>query len=328
MSDEPRGRGAGWNPPNRFEPYRIEVSADDVDAADDGPRRLETELLVDTSRSILAENDSPDVPFRYSLNPYRGCEHGCVYCYARPSHEYLGFSAGLDFESRILVKPDAPNLLDGALRRPGWVPQTVALSGNTDCYQPVERRLELSRRCLEVFARHRNPVAVITKNALVTRDLDLLGELATLDLAAVTVSITTLDSDLARTMEPRASTPARRLEAVEQLASAGVPVGVNIAPVVPDSTTRRSRPSSRKPRAVVRARQPTSCSGCRGRSSRSSSSGSIESSRTAPGGCCIGSARSARDGSATRGSAAACGARERWPRACARCSRRRAAATA
>jgi DNA repair photolyase len=233
MSDEARGRGAGWNPPNRFEPYRLEVLPEDVDPAEEGPRRLDTELLVDASRSILAENDSPDVPFRYSLNPYRGCEHGCVYCYARPSHEYLGFSAGLDFESKILVKPEAPKLLDQALRRPGWVPQTVALSGNTDCYQPVERRLELTRRCLEVFLAHRNPVAIITKNGLVTRDLDLLGELARLDLVHVAVSITTLDPELARAMEPRASAPARRLETVEILAAAGIPVGVNVAPVVP-----------------------------------------------------------------------------------------------
>jgi DNA repair photolyase len=232
MSEPERGRGAGFNPPNRFEPYHLELLPQEADA-DCGEASTATELLIDASRSILAENDSPDVPFRFSMNPYRGCEHGCIYCYARPSHEYLGFSAGVDFESKILVKPDAPQLLEAALRRPSWRPQTIALSGNTDCYQPVERRLGITRRCLEVFATYGNPVGVITKNALVMRDLDVLRRLAARDLVHVTLSVTTLDPELARTMEPRASAPARRLEAIETLAAAGIPTGVNVAPLIP-----------------------------------------------------------------------------------------------
>ena len=182
---------------------------------------------------MLAENSSPDVGFRFSLNPYRGCMHGCSYCYARPSHEYLGFSAGLDFERRIMVKDDAPELLRATFRSRRWQPEVVALSGNTDCYQPVERRLGLTRRCLEVFAEFRNPVSVITKSALVARDADLLGALAEHEAAHVMCSITTLDPELARRLEPRAATPERRLEAIAALRSAGVPVGVMVAPVIP-----------------------------------------------------------------------------------------------
>jgi DNA repair photolyase len=173
------------------------------------------------------------VPFTYSVNPYRGCEHGCTYCYARPYHEYLGLSAGLDFESRILVKPDAPKLLEAALMSPKWQPQSVAMSGVTDCYQPIERKLRITRGCLEVFLRFGNPVGIITKNAAVTQDLELLKELAKRNLVRVNLSITTLDPELHRRMEPRASTPAKRLEAIEQLAAAGVNVGVNAAPMIP-----------------------------------------------------------------------------------------------
>ena len=234
MSSPVQGRGAGFNTPNRFEPFHLETLPDEpLDGDEAGPRAIPTQLFVDSTRSILAENDSPDLGFRFSINPYRGCEHGCVWCFARPSHEYLGFSAGLDFESKILVKPDAPELLDEAFRRKSWEPQFVMLSGNTDCYQPVERRLQLTRRCLQVFLKFRNPVGVITKSALVTRDLDVLAELAALNLVKVTLSITTLDADLQRRMEPRASTPERRLEAVEKIAARGIPVGVNVAPVVP-----------------------------------------------------------------------------------------------
>ena len=222
-------RGAASNPANRYE--RLHVSYEPTDE-EDAPSAA-TELYRDTSRTILAENDSPDIGFRFSLNPYRGCEHGCIYCYARPSHEYLGFSAGLDFERRILVKHDAPELLRKAFLSPGWQPQMVALSGNTDCYQPVERHLGITRRCLEVFRDFRNPVGVITKSALVARDADLLGELAIHDAASVMISITTLDRDLARRMEPRAAQPERRLEAIRLLASARVPVGVMTAPIVP-----------------------------------------------------------------------------------------------
>jgi DNA repair photolyase len=192
-----------------------------------------TQCLRDTARSIIARNDSPDVGFDASVNPYKGCEHGCIYCYARPTHEYLGFSAGLDFETKILVKEDAPVLLRKELASPRWTPQVIAMSGVTDPYQPLERRLQLTRSCLKVLAEFRNPVAIITKNHLVTRDSDLLGELARYEAVAVFVSITTLDSGLARVMEPRTSHPQRRLAAIEALARVGVPVGVMVAPVIP-----------------------------------------------------------------------------------------------
>ena len=227
-----RGRAAGFNTPNRFEPLHLEP--DPAEPGEEGfEERVPTRYLIDASRSILAENDSPDVGFRFSLNPYRGCEHGCVYCYARPTHEYLGFSAGLDFETKILVKEQAPELLEAALRKRSWQPQVVALSGNTDCYQPVERRLQLTRRCLEVFLRFRNPVSLITKNHLVTRDLDILERMAALDLVHVTLSITSLDRRLTAAMEPRTSRPERRLQALEELSRAGVPAGVNVAPLIP-----------------------------------------------------------------------------------------------
>ncbi len=190
----------------------------------------------DSSRSILAKNDSPDLPFSYSINPYRGCEHGCIYCYARPSHEFLGFSAGLDFESKIMVKMDAARLLQETFEKKSWEPQLVALSGNTDCYQPIERKLELTRKCLKVFLNYCNPVGIITKNALIERDIDILQEMSALKTAGVLLSITTLDRDLARKMEPRTSSPEVRLRAIEKLAKAGVTVGVNIAPVIPGLT--------------------------------------------------------------------------------------------
>src|SRR5262249_9850748 len=195
-----------------------------------------TQFFRDESRVILASNNSPDIPFTYSLNPYRGCEHGCVYCYARLTHEYLSLSPGLDFETKILVKEDAPELLRKTLSSPKWVPQCVSISGVTDPYQPVERRLQLTRRCLQVFAAFRNPVAIVTKNALVTRDIDVLQELASVNAAAVFVSGTSLAPALARVMEPRTSTPAARLRAIQELAQAGVPVGVMTAPVIPGLT--------------------------------------------------------------------------------------------
>jgi DNA repair photolyase len=223
------GRGTDNNPANRYE--QIYVEPDDGEAAEAGaPSSI---FYRDTSRSILAENDSPDIDFCFSLNPYRGCEHGCIYCYARPSHEYLSFSAGLDFERRILVKPDAAELLRRTFMSPRWQPQTVALSGNTDCYQPVEQRLQLTRRCLEVFSEFLNPVSVTTKSALVTRDIDLLCDLGKQGAAHVVLSITTLDAALARRMEPRAAQPERRLEAVHSLSAAGIPTGILIAPVIP-----------------------------------------------------------------------------------------------
>jgi DNA repair photolyase len=218
--------GTSANPPNRFEALHLER-----DEPDDGG--APTTYYRDASRTILAENDSPDVGFRFSVNPYRGCEHGCIYCYARPTHEYLGFSAGLDFERRIMVKENAPDLLRATFASARWEPQMVALSGNTDCYQPVERRLGLTRRCLEVFLEFRNPVGVITKSALVARDADLLAALAADGAAHVFCSITTLDPELARRMEPRTAQPAQRLQALATLAAAGVPTGVMIGPVVP-----------------------------------------------------------------------------------------------
>jgi DNA repair photolyase len=222
------GRGAAGNPKNRFE--RIEVEPDETEG--DEPRP-ETVYLRDHSRSIIARNDSPDIGFDASINPYRGCSHGCVYCFARPTHEYLSLSAGLDFESRILVKQDAPELLKRELSSPRWNPRVLSMSGVTDPYQPVERKLRITRRCLGVLAEFRNPVVIVTKNYLVTRDIDLLSELASHDAAAVAFSLTTLDDDLRRIMEPRTSRPARRLAAVEKLAAGGIPVGVMTAPVIP-----------------------------------------------------------------------------------------------
>ncbi len=196
----------------------------------------ETRFLADRTRTVLARNNSPDVPFNLSVNPYRGCEHGCIYCYARPTHEYLGLSSGLDFERKILVKERAPALLREALARRSWRPQVVGISGVTDPYQPVERRLGLTRGCIAALRDFRNPVTIITKNHLVTRDIDLLGELAAVQAAQVTLSVTTLRNDLQRIMEPRASIPARRLAAIRTLTRAGIPVGVLVAPVIPGLT--------------------------------------------------------------------------------------------
>jgi DNA repair photolyase len=230
MSGNPvHGRGSAENPPNRFDRLHYEP---DGEHDPDGPAPS-TQLLRDTSRSIIAYNDSPDVGFSASVNPYRGCEHGCAYCYARPTHEFLGFSAGLDFETRIVVKEDAPALLRQELTARSWQPQVLAMSGVTDPYQPAERRLRLTRRCLEVLVEFLNPVGIVTKNHLVTRDLDLLRELASHNAAAVFVSITSLDAELAGTLEPRASRPEGRLAALGELTAAGVPAGVFVAPVIP-----------------------------------------------------------------------------------------------
>lgn len=231
------GRGAAGNPKNRFERIEVQIEVQpEREGADTEEPRPETVYLRDASRSIIARNDSPDIGFDASINPYRGCGHGCVYCFSRPNHEYLGFSAGLDFESRILVKENAPELLHGELSSPRWIPQVIAMSVATDCYQPVEKKLRLTRRCLEVLVEFRNPTAVVTKNHLVTRDIDLLSELVRYDAAVVMVSLTTLDDDLRRVMEPRTSRPARRLAAIEALARAGIPVGVMVAPIIPGLT--------------------------------------------------------------------------------------------
>jgi DNA repair photolyase len=224
------GRGAASNPANRFEPLAYEPEPATADAEDPAAA---TRFYKDHSRSIIATNESPDVGFDASINPYRGCEHGCIYCYARPTHEYLGLSAGLDFETRILVKEDAPLLLRRELAAPRWQPRPLGVSGVTDAYQPIERRLQLTRRCLEVLAEFRNPVVVVTKSHLVTRDLDLLACLAAHQAAALFLSLTTLDGELSRVMEPRATQPPGRLAAIEAAAKAGVPVGVLIAPVIP-----------------------------------------------------------------------------------------------
>jgi DNA repair photolyase len=227
------GRGTPENPPNRFERLAYLPI---IESPDDEERAVKTQYLKDASRSLLTTNDSPDIGFDACINPYRGCEHGCIYCYARPYHEYLGFSAGLDFETKILVKEDAPELLRSELASPKWQPKVVAISGVTDAYQSIERKLQLTRRCLEVLAEFRNPVVIVTKNQLVTRDIDVLKELASFNAAAVCVSVTTLDAELARVMEPRTSTPANRLEAIQALAEAGVPVRVLVAPIIPGLT--------------------------------------------------------------------------------------------
>ncbi len=232
-----KGRGASSNPAGRFERLAfVHEPSDDLYDEDEAPPVRPTELYRDTSKSILAFNDSPDVPMDASINPYRGCEHGCIYCYARPYHEYLGLSAGTDFESKIFVKENAAHLLRQALSAKSWTPQVLGLSGVTDPYQPVERRLRITRACLEVLVEFRNPVAVITKNHLVTRDIDLLAPMARDQTAQVFLSITTLDDGLARVMEPRASRPGLRLDALRRLRNAGIPAGVMVAPIIPGLT--------------------------------------------------------------------------------------------
>jgi len=227
------GRGANSDPPNRFHELAMEL---DPDEAADEPGRRQTRYYRDPARSVLTRNRSPDVGFDWSLNPYRGCTHGCSYCYARPTHEYLGLSAGLDFESRIFVKEDAPRLLREGLAAARWNPVPLVLSGVTDPYQSVERRLLITRGCLEVLEATGHPVAIITKSRLVTRDTDLLASLAERDAAHVTLSITTLDRRLQRALEPRASPPEHRLDAIRALSAAGIPVAVNVAPVIPGLT--------------------------------------------------------------------------------------------
>lgn len=228
-----RGRGASDNPSNRFEGKYTDY---DLDEETGQKPSQETKLIKDDTKEILSKNDSPDIPFSYGLNPYRGCEHGCIYCYARPTHEFLGFSPGLDFESRIMVKYDAPDKLRKKFASKRWKPETVVMSGVTDPYQPVERELEITRGCLKVFSETRNPVSIITKNYLVTRDIDLLRELAEYNAVHVTLSVTTLDRDLARVMEPRTSQPQRRLQAIRKLSENGISTGVNVAPIIPGLT--------------------------------------------------------------------------------------------
>jgi DNA repair photolyase len=234
-----KGRGASFNPKARFESADVDPFDDGWDSLvrareDDPPPR--TEVTPDASRSVLVRQTSPDIPFDRSINPYRGCEHGCVYCYARPTHAYLGLSPGLDFETKLVAKFDAASLLERELAKPGYDCQPIALGTNTDPYQPVERRLRITRGVLEVLARCGHPLTIVTKSAAVVRDLDLLAPMARQDLARVAISVTTLDGDLARRLEPRAAAPHRRLQAIRQLSDAGVPTAVMVAPIIPALT--------------------------------------------------------------------------------------------
>ncbi len=234
LADKARkGRGAVGNPTGRFESQVRIVTDDGWGLGDEEPAPLRTSLGVDSTRKIITRNQSPDVPFDRSINPYKGCEHGCIYCFARPTHAYLGHSPGMDFESKLYWKPDAPMLLERELRDPKYRAATLALGANTDPYQPVERDRQLTRRILEVLADYRHPVGIVTKSNLILRDLDILAPMAAQGILRVAISVTTLDRELARRMEPRAPTPARRLEAIRELAAAGVPVTVLAAPILP-----------------------------------------------------------------------------------------------
>jgi len=228
-----RGRGATGNPDNRYSATRRAALDDGWGNLDAPLEPLATTLTVDSSRTVIAYNDSPDVGFDRSINPYRGCEHGCVYCFARPSHAWLGLSPGLDFESRLFYKPDAPELLRRELAARGYRPAPIAVGINTDAWQPVERKLRITRALLEVLLECRHPFSIVTKSALIERDLDLLAAAARLGLVSVAVSVTTLDRKLARVMEPRAAAPHRRLEVIRKLSDAGVPVSVLVAPLIP-----------------------------------------------------------------------------------------------
>ncbi|MEP1515696.1 MAG: PA0069 family radical SAM protein [Nitratireductor sp.] len=227
-----RGRAAGINPSGRFEPLRREVFDDGWETLEELPP-FKTEVQVEKPRSVITRNTSPDISFDRSINPYRGCEHGCVYCFARPTHAFMGLSAGLDFESRLFAKPDSAKLLEREFSREGYEPKTIAIGTNTDPYQPVERQWRIMREILEVLDAHNHPVGIVTKSALVMRDSDILARMAARGLAKVAFSVTTLDRRLARTMEPRAATPTRRLEAMKALSQAGIPVSVMAAPLIP-----------------------------------------------------------------------------------------------
>jgi DNA repair photolyase len=226
-------RGAISNATGRFERHRAEAFHDGWDLPEDPLPPLRTQVSEDATRSIITRNTSPDVPFDRSINPYRGCEHGCIYCFARPTHAYLGLSPGLDFETRLFAKPNAPALLEKELSNPRYRPAVIAIGTNTDPYQPMERERRIMRGCLEVLAAFHHPVMITTKSHLVTRDLDILAPMAARRQASVAISVTTLDRDLCRTLEPRAATPAKRLDAIRQLAAAGIPTTIMVAPVIP-----------------------------------------------------------------------------------------------
>lgn len=233
--DRNRGRSAGINPSGRFEPLTRHVFDDGWDSIEELPP-FKTEVQIEKPRTIITRNESPDISFDRSINPYRGCEHGCVYCFARPTHSFMGLSPGLDFESKLFAKPDAARLLDRELSKEGYQPRTIAIGTNTDPYQPIEKQWRIMREILEVLEARRHPVGIVTKSALVTRDIDILSRMAERGLAKVALSVTTLDRTLARTMEPRASTPAKRLEAIRQLSEAGIPTSVMVAPILPGLT--------------------------------------------------------------------------------------------
>jgi DNA repair photolyase len=231
-----RGRGALDNPAGRFEKLLTEDDIESFEDEDIEGKQIQTQIFIDKTKSIVTTNDSPDVGMEASVNPYRGCEHGCVYCFARPTHEYFGLSAGLDFETKIFAKPEAPRLLAEKLGSKSWEPKVLMISGVTDCYQPIEKKLKITRGCFEVLRDFRNPAAIVTKNFLVTRDIDIFQDMAKYDCIKVNMSLTTLDGDLARTMEPRASQPHLKLKAIEMFAKAGVPVGIMMGPIVPGLT--------------------------------------------------------------------------------------------
>lgn len=233
--DRNRGRSAGINPSGRFEPVSRHVFDDGWNSLEELPP-FKTEVQVEKPRTIITRNESPDISFDRSINPYRGCEHGCVYCFARPTHSFMGLSPGLDFESKLFAKPDAARLLDKELSKDGYQPRTIAIGTNTDPYQPIEKQYRIMREILEVLEARGHPVGIVTKSALVTRDIDILSRMAERGLAKVALSVTTLDRMLARTMEPRASTPTKRLEAIRQLSDAGIPASVMVAPIIPGLT--------------------------------------------------------------------------------------------
>ena len=232
-SRQPNGRGARSNASGRYESLQREDFDDGWTDLDEPPKKLKTVLHLERARKIITTNDSPDIGFDQSINPYRGCEHGCIYCYARPAHAYVGFSPGLDFESQLFFKPDAARLLEKELSRKGYQPRPIHIGGNTDPYQPIEQRLRITRQVIEVLDRFNHPFSIITKNAMIVRDLDLYAGLAERNLVRTAVSVTTLDRRLARAMEPRAATPERRIDAIRRLSEAGVPCSVSVAPVIP-----------------------------------------------------------------------------------------------